>query len=152
MLSLGDFAALDAAGADANALRSAIYKGFNRLEVDVPAAPRDVVRVGDVVSKTRAFAANVAYLCHNFAPNLGVSCRPEEATRRVRRQELMCLSRASQLGEPSGRVSQRGICRHTPPTACRTSSIPGTGLRAKGRRVRVVVQFPDRLSLGDHFP
>ena len=85
MLSLGDFAALDAAGADANALRSAIYKGFNRLEVDVPAAPRDVVRVGDVVSKTRAFAANVAYLCHDYSPNYGVSCRPEEeATRRGR--------------------------------------------------------------------
>jgi hypothetical protein len=43
------------------------------------------VRVGDVVSKTRAFAATVAYLCHDYSPNYGVSCRPEEeATRRGR--------------------------------------------------------------------
>ena len=88
LLSFGDFTALDATGADANALGRSVNKGFDPLQVDVPAAPRDVVRVRDVVSKTRAFAANVAYLCHNFAPNFGVSCRPEEATRRVRRQEL----------------------------------------------------------------
>jgi hypothetical protein len=32
------------------------------------------VRVRDVVPELRAFAANVAYLCHDFAPNFGVSC------------------------------------------------------------------------------
>ena len=78
LLGLGDFSALDATGADANALGGAVYKGLDRLQVDVPAAPRDVVRVRDVVSEARTFAANVAYLCHDYSPNYGVSCRPEE--------------------------------------------------------------------------
>jgi hypothetical protein len=30
--------------------------------------------VRDVVTELRAFAANVAYLCHDFTPNLCVSC------------------------------------------------------------------------------
>jgi len=62
LLCLGDFAGLDAACADANALGRAVNQGFNSLKVDVPAAPCDVVRVRDVVSETRAFAANIAYL------------------------------------------------------------------------------------------
>ena len=95
LLCLGDFAALDAAGADANALGGAVYEGFNRLQVDVPATPGDVVRVRDVVSEARTFAANVAYLCHDYSPNYGVSCRPQEATRRGRRQDFLCLSRAA---------------------------------------------------------
>jgi hypothetical protein len=33
------------------------------------------VRVRDVIAKLRAFAANIAYLCHDFAPNSCVSCR-----------------------------------------------------------------------------
>ena len=69
-LSLGDFAALDAAGADADALGSAVDQSLDGLQVDVPATPRDVVRVRDVVTELRAFAANVAYLCHDFTPNL----------------------------------------------------------------------------------
>jgi hypothetical protein len=88
MLRLGDLPSLDATGADANALGSAVDKGLYRLQVDVPAAPRNVVRVRDVVSKTRALAANVAYLCHDYSPNYGVSCRPEEATRRGRYSDV----------------------------------------------------------------
>jgi hypothetical protein len=69
-LRLGDFAALDAAGANANALGSAVHQGFDSLEIHVPTAARYVVRVRDVVTELRAFAANIAYLCHDFAPNL----------------------------------------------------------------------------------
>ena len=69
-LRLGYLAGLDAGGADADALGCAVNQGLDSLEIDVPAAPRDVVRVGDVITELRAFAANVAYLCHDFAPNL----------------------------------------------------------------------------------
>ena len=69
-LCLGDLAALDAAGADADALGSAVDQGLDGLQIDVPAPAGDVVRVGDVVTELRAFAANIAYLCHDFAPNV----------------------------------------------------------------------------------
>ena len=55
---LDDFAGFDTAGADADALRSAIDNGFHGLQVDVPAAARGVVRVRNVVAELRAFAAN----------------------------------------------------------------------------------------------
>ena len=44
-LRLGDFAGLDAAGADADALGCAVDEGLDGLKVHVPAAARDVVRV-----------------------------------------------------------------------------------------------------------
>ena len=69
-LRLGDFAALYAAGAYANALCRAIDQGLHRLQVHVPAPTRHVVRVRDVIAKLRAFAANIAYLCHCSTPNL----------------------------------------------------------------------------------
>ena len=76
---LGDFAGLDAGGADADALRGAVDEGLDSLQIDVPAAPRDVVRVRDVVTELRAFAANVAYLCHDFAPNFFCFVLPDWA-------------------------------------------------------------------------
>jgi len=42
---------------------------FYRLQINAPATPRHVVRVRDVIAELRAFAANIAYLCHDFAPN-----------------------------------------------------------------------------------
>ena len=80
-LCLGDFAALDATGADADALGIAVDEGLDGLQVHVPAAAGNVVRVRNVIAELRTFAANVAYLCHGFAPNpvycltLGISCR-----------------------------------------------------------------------------
>src|SRR5579871_3246754 len=71
-LCFGDLAALDAAGAYADALGRTVYQGLDGLQIHVPAPARHVVRVRDVVTKLRAFAANFANLCHNFAPNLVV--------------------------------------------------------------------------------
>jgi hypothetical protein len=63
-LSLGDFAALDAVGADADALGGSVDQCVDGLEIWAPAAPCDVVGVRDVIAELRPFAANVAYLCH----------------------------------------------------------------------------------------
>ena len=63
-LAFDDFAGLDAAGADADALASAVDLGLDGLEVHVPAAAGGVVGVRDVVAELRAFAANITYLCH----------------------------------------------------------------------------------------
>ena len=64
-LALNNLACLDAACADADALAAAIDLGFDRLKVDVPAPTRGVVGVGDVVAELRAFAAEIAFLCHD---------------------------------------------------------------------------------------
>jgi hypothetical protein len=76
-LGFGDLAALDAACADANALRGTVDEGFDGLKIHIPAAPRDVVRVRDVVAKLRTFTANITYLCHYIAPNLSGFVLPE---------------------------------------------------------------------------
>jgi hypothetical protein len=65
-LAFDDFAGLDAAGADANALASAGDLGFYGLEVDVPATPGGVVGVRDVVAELRAFAAKITFVCHDL--------------------------------------------------------------------------------------
>jgi hypothetical protein len=71
-LCLGDLAALDAAGADPDPLGMAVYQSLYSLQVHAPTAAGDVVCVRDIIAKLRAFAANVAYLCHDFAPNFVV--------------------------------------------------------------------------------
>ena len=65
----GDFSALDAACANADALGLAVDQCLDCLQIDVPAPLGDVVRVRNVVTELRAFAANVAYLCHRSTPN-----------------------------------------------------------------------------------
>jgi hypothetical protein len=65
-LAFDDFAGLDAAGADADALASAVDLGFDGLEVHVPAAAGGVVSVGDVVAELRAFAAKITFVCHDL--------------------------------------------------------------------------------------
>lgn len=66
-LGFNDFAGLNAAGADANAL---VGPGrelcLDRAKIDIPATAGDVMRVRNVVAELRAFAADVAYLCHNL--------------------------------------------------------------------------------------
>ena len=64
-LAFDDFAGLDAAGADANALASTVDLGLDWLEVDVPAATGGVVGVRDVVAELRAFAAKITFVCHD---------------------------------------------------------------------------------------
>jgi hypothetical protein len=65
----GDLAALDAAGADTDTLWGAIDKGLYGLEIYVPAPAGYIMCVRDIVTKLRAFAANVACLCHRSTPN-----------------------------------------------------------------------------------
>ena len=64
-LALEDFAGLDAGRANANALANTVHNSLDRLQVWVPATARDVVRVRDVISELRTFAANITYLCHD---------------------------------------------------------------------------------------
>lgn len=59
-----NLAGLKAGGADADALISAIDAGAHRTQVDVPAPAAHVVSVANFVSKLRAFAADIANLCH----------------------------------------------------------------------------------------
>lgn len=115
LLSFSDFAALDAAGADPNPLRRAVDQRLNSLQIHIPAPTRHVVRVRDVVSKLRPFAANVAYLCHHSTPELlGVSRR-------------LCRFLPKLKPEPFGRRDMR------PLQACRILSITASAFWAKGR-------------------
>ena len=67
---LGNLAALDAAGAGLDALSVATTaSSLHRLKIRVPATTRNVVRVRNVVTELRAFAAKLTYLCHNVSPN-----------------------------------------------------------------------------------
>jgi hypothetical protein len=63
-LTLNDFSGLDAAGADADTLATTVELRLDRLKVDVPATTGSVVRVRDVVSELRAFAAEITFVCH----------------------------------------------------------------------------------------
>ena len=69
-LAFDDFAGLNAAGADADALASAGDLSFDGLEIDVPAAAGGVVGVRDIVAELRAFAAEITFVGHDFAPIL----------------------------------------------------------------------------------
>jgi len=66
-LRLNDFAAAQAGGADADALARALHFGVDRAQIDVPAALGHVMGVADVISKLRPFAADFAYLCHDYS-------------------------------------------------------------------------------------
>ena len=68
VLALYDFAGLDAAGADLDALGATGGGSLDGLKVRVPAATRHVVRVRDVVTKLGALAAKLTYLCHDASP------------------------------------------------------------------------------------
>ena len=65
-LALDDFSGLDAAGADADTLASAVDLCLDGLEVHVPAAAGGVVGVRDVVAELRAFAAKITFVCHDL--------------------------------------------------------------------------------------
>ena len=91
---------LDAARAHTNPLRRAIHKSLHRLQIHVPPAPRHIVRVRNVISELRPFAANVAYLCHRPTPRfVGISrrlCRSRRFLRRpvLRAREPLARTRA----------------------------------------------------------
>lgn len=68
-LRLDDFAGLDTTGADANALVRCIDLGLYRLEIDIPAATGDVMRMRYIVAELRLLAANFTDLCHDLYPD-----------------------------------------------------------------------------------
>jgi hypothetical protein len=65
-LCLGDFAATQATGADSHTLVAGLSLGVHRTQVDVPAPLGNIVRVTDVISELRTFAADFTNLCHNL--------------------------------------------------------------------------------------
>lgn len=64
-LALHNFAGLDAARADAHTLAAAVHLSLDGLKIHVPASAGGVVGVGDIIAKLRAFAAKIAFLCHD---------------------------------------------------------------------------------------
>src|SRR6185437_2155828 len=72
--ALNNLAGLDAAGADANPLGNTVRNGLYPLQVRIPAPPRHVVRVRDIVTKLRPLAAKLTYLCHDNLQKLPKTC------------------------------------------------------------------------------
>ena len=64
-LGFNDLAGFDATSADANALVAAIHFSLNRTKIYVPATLGHVVRMRDLVTELRTFAADFANLCHD---------------------------------------------------------------------------------------
>jgi hypothetical protein len=64
---LGDFACLDATGANLLAFDAALRTlDADGLQVGVKAAARAIIRVGNIITELRAFAANFASFSHDF--------------------------------------------------------------------------------------
>ena len=62
--SLNDFAALQAARANADALAGTVHNCANLMQVHVPAAPGNVMGMTYIVSELRPLAALFTYACH----------------------------------------------------------------------------------------
>jgi len=63
-LCLSDAAGTNAGSADANPYMAAVHNRPDALQVDVPAALGDVVRVTDLVAESRTLAAHFTNPCH----------------------------------------------------------------------------------------
>ncbi len=66
-VSLGgflNFAAADAGGADAHALRTAFHQRPNGLQIYIPATLRHVVGMADAVAELRPAVADFTFFCH----------------------------------------------------------------------------------------
>ena len=59
-----NLAGLQAGCADADPLIGAVYMRTYGTQIHVPTAAAHVVSVADLISKLRAFAAEIANLCH----------------------------------------------------------------------------------------
>jgi hypothetical protein len=58
------FAVADAACANANTARGALYQRTDGLQINIPAALRQIMSVADAVTELRAAATNFANSCH----------------------------------------------------------------------------------------
>lgn len=68
LLSAGDFARLDAPGADVEALRCAVDLGPHPLDIRIPTPLGAAVRVGHGEAETRLLAADFAFGSHDETP------------------------------------------------------------------------------------
>jgi hypothetical protein len=80
------------------------------------------VRMRDVVAELRAFPANIAYLCHDFAPNS--TCIRAAGPCPLQAQLQLHADRGCPPGRPSGTMQDH------PPAASRISSITGVAPQA----------------------
>ena len=82
VLTLGNFAAAQAARANTNLLRvrGARNLGLHRMQVHVPAAAGLVVGVRNVIAELRTFAADTTYLRHVELQNGGTAWAFERCT------------------------------------------------------------------------
>ena len=64
--SLYNFAGLQAAGANLDALASTVDQGADRLQIGIKAAAGFVICVGNVIAELRAFAAEFTTISHNY--------------------------------------------------------------------------------------
>jgi hypothetical protein len=62
----GDFASLDATGADSHTFRLAINLGVDRLQIDIEAPIAEIVGFADIVTHTGFLSAYFANLSHQF--------------------------------------------------------------------------------------
>ena len=68
VVSLGsflNFAASDAGGTNADALGCALHDGAHGLEIEIPAAFGNIMRMADSVAELGSAAANFTYFRHN---------------------------------------------------------------------------------------
>jgi hypothetical protein len=65
LLSFYNFAGAQATSANADAFADTFHLGVDWTQIDVPAPLGHVVGVADVISKLRAFPADITYLCHD---------------------------------------------------------------------------------------
>jgi hypothetical protein len=75
-LSLNDFSALDAVGADAQPFCAALDLCLYRTKIDAPAPARDIMRVRNIVSELRTPPADLTHLSHDQTPKLNCSRGP----------------------------------------------------------------------------
>jgi hypothetical protein len=71
-----NLAGLQCTGANPNALRLAIHHNANFLYVHTPSALGSIIRVGYVMSRTRAFASNEAFASHDYTSSELYTVKP----------------------------------------------------------------------------
>ena len=117
---------LDAARAHTNPLRRAIHKSLHRLQIHVPPAPRHIVRVRNVISELRPFAANVAYLCHRPTPRfVGISRRLCRSRRFLRRPVLRAREPPARTRARPCRLAEFSVYRE-PALPAKATTSPAT--------------------------
>jgi hypothetical protein len=119
-LRLDDLAGFDAPSADANALVAAVNFSFDRTKIHVPATLGHIVRMRDLVTELRTFAADFANLCHEKLQYLSFSQKHAAVllcVRNDRRRRLRLDHRTGTRTKPANlQYSRTGSQRQPPGT------------------------------------